>query len=104
MKLDGLACGDSQSVVAINRRKFIKNLPLICRHHAAGNPAADHHDVFLGGLAQVAVVLLVAAVKFQELVVVLGKMVGGRVVQRRGNRARQRGDRVLDFLVVRQFD
>jgi hypothetical protein len=32
---------------------------------------------FLAGLAQIPVVLLVAAVKFQELIVILRKMIGG---------------------------
>ena len=81
MKLDALARGDAQSVVAVFRREIVEHNPLLRRHHAAGNPPADHHDVFLAGLAQVAVVLLIGAVKFQELVVVLGEMVGVRVVQ-----------------------
>ena len=43
------------------------------------------------------------AVKFQELAVVVGKRVGGRVGQRGGNGARERRNRVLDLFVVRQF-
>ena len=77
---------------------------MIGGHHAAGYAAADHHDVFLAGLAQVAVILLVGAVELQELVVILGKMISGRVVQCRGDGARERRDRGLNFFVVRQFD
>ena len=73
VKLDALARGDAQRVVAVSRGEIVEHAPLLRRHHAAGNAAADHHDVFLAGLAQVAVVLLIAAVKFQELVVVLAK-------------------------------
>jgi len=74
---------------------------LIGRHHAAGNAAADHHDVFLAGLAQVAVVLLVGAVKLQELVVVLGKMAGLRIGERLSNRAGERRAVLLQELVMR---
>ena len=101
VELDGLARGDAHRVIAVAGRQIVEHAPLIGRHHAAGNAAADHHDVFLAGLAQVAVILLVGAVKLQELVVVLGKMIGARVVQRRGDGARERRDRGLDFLVVR---
>jgi len=82
-------------------RQPVEHAPLIGRHHATGDAAADHHDVFLAGLAQVAVILLVGAVKLQELVFVLGKMVGVRVVQRRGDGAGERRRRFLDDLVVR---
>jgi len=101
MKLDGLARGNTQRIVAILGRQPVEHAPLIGRHHATGDAAADHHDVFLAGLAQVAVILLVGAVKLQELVFVLGKMVGVRVVQRRGDGAGERRRRFLDDLVVR---
>ncbi len=39
--------------------------------------------------------------KFQELVVVIGEMVIGRIVERRGNGAGERRDRGFDFFVVR---
>ena len=42
--------------------------------------------------------------ELQELVVILGKMVGARIVQRRGNRARERWRCGLDVFVVRQFN
>ena len=64
MELDGLARGDAQGVVAVLGRQTVEHAPLIGRHHAAGNAGADHHDVMLAGLAQVAVVLLINAVKF----------------------------------------
>ena len=98
-----LARGDSQSVVAVIGGEFVKRLPLLRGHHAAGNAAANHHDVFLAGLAQVAVVLLIGAVKFQEFIVVLRKMIRSFVGKRRGNGARDRRDGGLDFFVVRQF-
>ena len=101
VKLDGLARGNAERVVAVLGCQLVENAPLIGGHHAAGNTAANHHDVFLAGLAQVAVILLVGTVKFQELVFVLGKMVGVRVVQRRGNGARERRRRFLDDLVMR---
>ena len=101
VELDALARGDAQSVIAVIRRELIKDAVLLGRHDAAGNPAADHHDVFLAGLAQVAVVLLVGTVKFQELVIVLGEMVVRRIVERGGNGAGQGRDGGLDFFVVR---
>src|SRR5258705_290660 len=71
VKLNALAGRDAQSVVAIARREIIKNSPLRRSHHAAGNTSTDHHDVFFAGLAQVAIILLVGAVKLQELIVVI---------------------------------
>ena len=104
VKLDALARGDSQSIIAVIRRELVEDAVLFGRHDAAGNAAANHHDIFFAGLAKVAVVLLIRAVKFQELVVVLGEMVVGRIVERRGNRAGQGRDGGLDVFVVCQFD
>ena len=103
MKLDGLARRDAERVVAMDRGEQVEHLPLLRRHHTAGDSAAHHHDVFFAGLAQIAIILLVTAVKFQKLVVVLGEMVRPRVGDGRGDGARERRDRVLDFLVVCQL-
>ena len=101
VELDALPRGDTQGIVAILRGEVVEHAPLLRRHHAAGDAAANHHDVFLAGLAQIAVVLLIRAVKFQELVVVLGKMAGLRIGERLSNRARERRAVLLQELVVR---
>ena len=102
VKLNALARGDAECVVAVLRREVVEHAPLLRGHHAAGNAPPDHHDVFLAGLAEVAVVLLIRAVKFQELPIVIGKMIraagdGGRDCTCQG------GDCVLDDFVVTQF-
>src|SRR6185436_5249594 len=63
VELDALTGGDPQSVIAILGSKVVEDTPLGGSHHAAGNPAADHHDVFLAAFAKVAVVLLIRAVE-----------------------------------------
>jgi hypothetical protein len=92
VKLDALPRRDPQRVVAVARREVVERDPLGRRHHAARDAAADHHLEFLGGFAEVAVVLLVDAVKLDELLVILGKAVGRRVGDRGGNVAREGGD------------
>ncbi len=101
VELDALARGDPQGVVAVSGGQFVEHRPLPGRHHAARDAPPDHHDVFLAGLAQVAVVLLIRAVELQELIVVLGEMVRAGIIQRRGNGAGQRRNGLLDVLVVR---
>ena len=64
-----------ERVVGVLRREIVEHAPLLRRHHATGNAPTHHHDVFLAGLAQVAVVLLIAAVKLQELIIVLGEVI-----------------------------
>ena len=103
MKLDALARGDAERVVAVLRREIVEHAPLLRGHHAAGDATPDHHDVFLAGLAQVAVVLLIRAVKLQELIVVLGEMVCRRIREGRGNSTGQSRDCRLDLFVVSQF-
>ena len=75
MKLDALARGDAERVVAVLRGEIIKHAPLLRGHHATGDAPPDHHDVFLAGLAQIAVVLLIGTVKLEELIVVIGEMI-----------------------------
>ena len=104
VKLDGLAGGDPQRVVAVKPREFVEHAPLVGGHHAAGNAAANHHDVFPAGRrAQIAVVLWINTVKFQELAVVARERVGARVGQRGRDGARERGNRFLNLFVVRQL-
>ena len=79
VKLDALTRGDAQGVVAVLGGEVVEGDPLGRGHDAARDAAADHHDVFLACLAEVAVVLLVNAVKLHELLVIGREMIGGLV-------------------------
>ena len=103
MKLNALAGCDAQRVVSVLAGKIIEDAPLPGRHDAAGNAAADHHDVFLSGFPEIAIVLLIRTVKFEKLNVVLGKMICRCVRQRRRNGTGQRRARFLDALDLGQF-
>lgn len=103
MKLDALARRDAQRVVAVIGRQIIENTPLIGSHHAAGNAPADHHDILLASLAQITVVLLIAAVEFQELIVIIAEMIGAFIGHRGRDGAREGRNGFLNFLVMSQF-
>jgi len=79
VELEGLARGDAQGAVGEATGEFVVHEVLSGRDDAAGLSRADHHGVFLGDLALIAVVLLVDAVEFDELLVVTAETVGGRV-------------------------
>lgn len=100
VKLDALAGGEAQGVVAIARGEVVEGDPLRRGHDATRDAAADHHHELLGGLAQVAVILLIDAVKLDELLVILGKTVRCRVGHRRGDIPRERGNGLLDDFVM----
>jgi hypothetical protein len=51
-------------------------------HQAARQPAPNHEDVLLAGLAKIAVVLLVNAMEFQKLVIVIGEPIELGVMER----------------------
>ena len=103
VELDALARRDPESVVAVSRGEIVEHGPLPGRHHPAGNAPANHHDIFLSGLAQVAIVLLIGTVKLEELVVILRKMIGGSIRNGGGDGPGESRDRVLDDLVMRHF-
>jgi len=91
VELDALAGSDAKGVVAVLGGEVVEGDPLVGRHDAAGDAAADHHDVFLAGLAEVAVVLLVNAVEFGELLFVVREAIEGRVGEGGGDGAGEGG-------------
>lgn len=100
MKLDALARGDAKRVVAVIRGEVVEYNPLLRRHDAARDAAADHHDVFLGNLAQIAIVLLINAVKLGELRIILRKTIKRGIGQGRRNLARKRWNALFEDLVL----
>ncbi len=103
MKLNALPGREPQRVVAVGRGEFIEGDPLRGGHDAAGNAAPDHHLVFFARFAQVAVILLIGAVKLQKLGVIVRKAIGGRVGHSGGEVAREGRIVRLEDLVVGQF-
>jgi hypothetical protein len=85
MKLNALSGGDAQGVVAVLRRQIIEHAPLLRRHHPARDATADHHDVLLASLAQIAVILLVRTMKLEKLIVVVREMIRRLIRNGRGN-------------------
>jgi hypothetical protein len=73
MKLKVLPSRDSQGIVGIFRCESIASHILIAGKGAAGKLGPNHHNVLPRHFALVAVVLLIDAVKLQELVIVIGK-------------------------------
>ncbi len=71
MKLEPLTGRDAKGIIAELPAKTIKRQINIGLDRPARQTAADHVDELLGDLAFIAVVLLVDAVKFEELVVIL---------------------------------
>ena len=103
MKLNALARGYAEGMVAVIIGQTVEHAPLSWSHHAARNASADHHHELFLRLAQIAVILLVDAVEFDELLVVGGELVRTRRGHRGGNIARQRWNRRFDNFVVRQL-
>jgi len=101
MKLNALAGGNAQRVVAIQPGEFVENLPLMRRHDPAGNAPADHHDILFTRRALVAIILLVATVELQKLVVIPRELVGGGIRKRGRNSAGEERIGILDILVMR---
>ena len=87
MQLESLARGEAQRAVGVAPGNLIERQPLLWRTDAAGQAGADHETVGrlqllqAALLAQVAVVLLVAAVQLEELCVVFAQRAGNRVRQ-----------------------
>src|SRR5690606_40102961 len=102
--LTRLARGQAQAAVAIAARKTGQRQPLAWRAHAAWQAGAPHEAP--GGLellprallAQVTIVLLVAAVELDELPVGLAQAAGGRIGQALDQRAAQQAAGALDAL------
>ena len=78
VQLHGLPRGQPHGAVAVIARHLIERQPLLRREHAAGNADADHegkglfHFLARALGPQVAVVLQIHAVEFDQLLVVLG--------------------------------
>ena len=100
VELDALTRGDAQGVVAVLGGEVVEGDPLLRRHDAARDAAADHDQPLLAGLAEVPVVLLIDAVKLDELLVILGELLHGRVGQGGRDVAGQRGDTLLQDFVL----
>ena len=73
VKLETLARGDAQRVVAVFAAEFVEGQIDFGEDGAAGQASAHHVNVLFGDLAFVAVIALVNAVEFEELVIVVGK-------------------------------
>ncbi|OQB87268.1 MAG: hypothetical protein BWX86_02765 [Verrucomicrobia bacterium ADurb.Bin122] len=91
MPLERLARGEAKRVVAVQAGQLVKREVLGGRDHAAGQARADQVQVLFPGFTLIAVVLLVDAMKFQELLVVVAEALLRRIGEGLGNRARQRG-------------
>ena len=107
VQLHRLPRGQPHRPVGIGARHLVDRQPLRRREHAAGNAHAQHKGegflhALLGALgAQVAVVLQVEAVEFDELLVVLHDRAGNILAQALLKRAAQIIARFLDALVAR---
>ncbi len=81
MKLDALPAGETQSAVAVGVGQLVQGQVLLRRHPSAGDLAADHEHIMLAqsfaaaGFAGVAVLLLIGAVKLEELFILLAEMI-----------------------------
>jgi hypothetical protein len=80
--------------------EIVEHRPLGRGHDAARDAATDHHQPLFAGLAEVAVVLLIDTVKFNELLVILGELLEGRISQGGRDIAGQRGDALFEDLVL----
>ena len=100
VELDALSSRQSQGVVGALGGQVVQGDPLPGAQDAAGDAAPDHPDVLFTTLAQVAVVLLVNAVKLEKLLVVCREAGGGCVGKRGGDVPSQGRDRRLQFFVA----
>ena len=101
VQLEGLPGRQPQRAVGVATRDRIERQPLLRSAHSARQARTDHETVgrleFLQTplLAQVAVVLLVAAVQLQQLRVVFAQRTGDRIGQALHDRAAQPAARGL---------
>src|SRR5688572_15682528 len=102
MELDALPGGNPERVIAVVRGEIVEDNPLRRGHNAAGDTPTNHHDELLLRLAQIPVVLLVDAVKLDELLVVGGELVRARGHSSRNSAAKRRV-RFFDHLIVGDF-
>src|SRR5690606_13434448 len=106
MPLEGLARRDAQAPGRPSRCDMIKRQPLIGGDDPAGQAGADHEGIgglelaFAPVLADVAVILLIASVEFQQLVVVVADRSGYGVCKSLLNGAAQVAAIYLDFFQV----
>ena len=100
VKLDALAGGQAQGVVGALGGEVVEGDPLPGAQDAAGNATADHPDVLLAALAQVAIVLLINAVELDELLVVCGKAGERGIRQSGGDVSGQGRNGRLEFFVA----
>ena len=100
VELNALPSREAQGVVGALGSQVIQGNPLPGAQDAARDAAADHPDVLFATLAQVAVVLLVDAVKLEKLLVVCREAGGGCVGKRGGDIPSQGRDRRLQFFVA----
>jgi hypothetical protein len=102
--LEGLPSGNAQGAVGVLGGDAVERQPLGRRHHTTGNARADHEGIGRLELlpttlvAQVAIVLLVAAVELEQLVVVVADRTGDRVGQAFDDAATQQPAGGLDPL------
>ena len=100
VKLDALTGGQAQGVVGALGGEIVEGDPLAGTQDAARDAAADHPDVLLAALAEVAIVLLINAVEFDELLVVCGKAGKRGVRQSGGDVPGQGRNGRLEFFVA----
>ncbi len=104
VELERLARGEAQRPVGVARRDRVERQPLLRGAHAAGQARADHETVgrleLLQAplLAQVAIVLLVAAVELDQLRVVFAQRAGDGIGEALDQRAAQAAAGRLDVL------
>ncbi len=103
VKLEALARGDAQRVVAVLGREAVESQIMLRLDDTARQTAAHHENVLLGDLALVPVILLINAVKFQKFVVILGKTVHRGIGQSGANGAGEGRARLLKSFIARQF-
>ena len=112
VELERLARGDAQAALGVGGGDGVQAQPLRRRDHAAGRAGADHEAVVglepgLAALvAQVAVVLLVAAVVLDQHLVGVGQRTGdgvGQALQQRAAQAAASGLDVFDGMGGHQY-
>src|SRR5439155_20165679 len=82
VQLEALTGGGAQRVVRVPTRYLVEGQVLVGGENPARDLGADHHDplfvptLLAGAGAQIAVILLVDAMEFEDLVLVLGEVRG----------------------------
>ncbi len=109
MKLEGLPSGDTERWKAITQGEFIELQPLLRRADSAGHADTNQEAVSRFKLApealltEIAVILLIGAMKLQELGDILGHRTGYRVSQAFGDGAAQVATTRLEGLFWSEF-